>query len=115
MAWGIYRWITLGVSADSHYGSPKWRLIAAQFGFLLAGASSLTALAVYTYTRLTFTMTHHDLPYWDPVLFHSANLGFLAAIFTLALAAIGAGALRVPTALMAAATGFVWFVEIVTR
>jgi hypothetical protein len=110
-AWGVYRW----VSATPHFAKPKWRFVAAPFGFALTTASSLTAISVLAYTNLVFLNRHQTGPYWDPFVYHSANLGFQIAALTLLLAAIGKGVLRLPTTLMSVASGFVWFIEILTR
>jgi hypothetical protein len=111
IAWGVYRW----ASTAPYFDKPKWRFVAALFGFALATGSSLTAIGVSAYTNLVFLTMHQTVPYWDPFVYHSANLGFQIAALTLLLAAIGKGVLRLPTTLMSGATGFVWLIEILTR
>jgi len=106
LGWRFVGWLR----DPQKWDSPVWRSIAAFTAFIIAAVSAFSFIFLHVYVSV------RNFPqYWDPVLMHTTDIGFLVAIPGILIGLIGKGKLRWPSVISLVYVGFWFFVEIATR
>jgi hypothetical protein len=89
---------------------PRWRSVAATFGFTAGSSSLLVVVFLAIHAILT-----GGFPYYSPPLMFAFRVGFLTALAGAFGALFGKGPLEVPAIISSVLCLLIWFVEAIAQ